>query len=188
MVVLSPPPAARRILAGYCRRLSCVSALFPGQKRKKDENPSQTIFRVPVNIVVVNATVTDKSGNPVTDLTAKDFKVYDDGKLQDIQTFALESYGPAQLEEAQTQPPSSALAAKEQDAERTRILSLVVDDLAMESVVNFPRMIEAVKQFVERDMSPQDQVRCFPDPAEYRCRSQTTNSISSTSSKSSLKE
>jgi VWFA-related protein len=139
--------------------LSCVLLYPQGKKGKKDEEPqSQTIFRVPVNIVVVNATVTDKSGNPVTDLTAKDFKVYDDGKLQDIQTFALESYGPAQLEEAQTQPPSSALAAKEQDAERTRILSLVVDDLAMESVVNFPRMIEAVKQFVERDMRPQDQV------------------------------
>jgi len=139
--------------------LSCVLLYPQGKKGKKDEEPqSQTIFRVPVNIVVLNATVTDKSGNPVTDLTAKDFKVYDDGKLQDIQTFALDYYGPAQLEEAQTQPPSSGLAAKEQDAERTRILSLVVDDLAMESVVNFPRMIEAVKQFVERDMRPQDQV------------------------------
>jgi hypothetical protein len=119
--------------------LSCA-LLYPLDKKgKSDEAPqSQTIFRVPVNIVVVNATVTDKSGNPVTDLTAKDFKVYDDGKLQDIHTFALESYGPSGFEEAETQKSPSKIAAREPEPSRPRILSLVVDDLAMESVGNFP--------------------------------------------------
>jgi len=46
-------------------------------------------FKAQANIVVLNATVTDKDGNPVTDLTAKDFKVYDDGKPQKIDTFCF---------------------------------------------------------------------------------------------------
>ncbi len=139
--------------------LSCAWLYPQGKKGKKDEEPqSQTVFRVPVNIVVVNATVTDNSGNPVTDLTAKDFKVYDDGILQDIQTFALEFYGPAGSEKVETQSIPSAIPAKERDAERSRILSIVMDDLAMESVENFSRMVEAIRQYVERDMGPRDQV------------------------------
>jgi len=136
------------------------SHLLPQDKKakKEAESKSQTIFRVPVNIVVVNATVTDKDGNPVTDLTSKDFKVYDDGKPQDIQTFALESYGPAELEDAKAPAVSPKDARTEPNAARPRIISIVIDDLTMESVVNFPRMIDAMKQYVKNDMGPRDQV------------------------------
>jgi len=144
---------------------SCAS-LFPKDK-KEAEPKNQTIFRIPVNIVVVNATVTDKDGNPVTDLTSKDFKVYDDGNLQEIQTFALESYGYDELEETTipvTQPSVSRAhspkrEAMERNAERPgRMISLVIDDLTMETVVSFPRMIEAMKQYVIKDMGLRDQV------------------------------
>jgi hypothetical protein len=43
---------------------------------------SQTTFKVRLELIVVNAAVTDKARNPVTDLAVKDFKVYEDGKLQ----------------------------------------------------------------------------------------------------------
>src|SRR2546430_2129344 len=63
------------------------------QKSSKDtQKPSSFTFKVPVDVVVVNATVTDKQGNSVKDLTVDDFKVYEDGKLLPIHTFALESY------------------------------------------------------------------------------------------------
>ena len=45
---------------------------------------------MPVEVVVVHATVTDKKGRPVKDLTVDDF--YEDGKIQRIQSFAVESY------------------------------------------------------------------------------------------------
>ena len=137
---------------------SAAFVLARGKQEKGKEPKSQTIFRVPVNIVVVNATVTDKDGNPVTDLTAKDFKVFDDGKLQEIQTFALESYGPAELPETTASDPSKKRTAAEVKTERPRIISIVIDDLTMESAVNFPRMIEAVRDYIEKDMGSRDQV------------------------------
>ena len=134
-----------------------AAPIFAGDKQEK-EPKSQTVFRVPVNIVVVNATVTDKDGNPVTDLSAKDFKVYDDGKLQDIQTFALEAYGPSAPAGIKESVIPAETADSKQNVPCRRIISIVLDDMTMESVVNFPRMIEAVKRYVERDMQPSDQV------------------------------
>jgi VWFA-related protein len=155
--------------------------LFPEGKKAKKEDPatSQTTFKVPVGIVVVNATVTDKSGNPVTNLTAKDFKIYEDGKLQEIQTFALESYGPAEAEKPEIQAASPEHTAKpkvkssdrtikernlpgrspdERNATRSRLISFVIDDLTLYSSADFPRLIEAAKDFVKNDMGPMDQV------------------------------
>jgi Ca-activated chloride channel homolog len=47
---------------------------------------AQTL-KVDVNLVNVFATVKDDRGNFVTDLTKKDFHVYDDDELQDVQVF-----------------------------------------------------------------------------------------------------
>ena len=67
----------------------------------KDDKSGTFTFKVPVDVVVVNAIVTDKQGNPVKDLKVDDFRVYEDGKLQPIHTFALESYKATQ-DSAQT--------------------------------------------------------------------------------------
>ncbi len=75
--------------------IPCCLIAVQDKKLGKDKT-SQPTFRVPVNVVVVNATVTDKERNPVTDLKEDDFKIYEDGKLQTINTFAQESYLPDQ--------------------------------------------------------------------------------------------
>ncbi len=129
--------------------------------RQEGDPKSQTIFRLPVDIVVVNATVTDKAGNPVTDLTASDFRVYDDGKPQPIQTFALETYGPEE-ETAEvgdrSSHPASKKTAGEQTAPRARLISIVIDDLTMKNAADFNYMMEGVKTFVQKDMSAGDMV------------------------------
>jgi VWFA-related protein len=45
------------------------------------------IFRTGTNIVRVDATVVDRNGNPVPDLTADDFEIREDGVLQAISSF-----------------------------------------------------------------------------------------------------
>src|SRR5690348_11453681 len=45
------------------------------------------VFRSGVDSVTVDALVTDKSGRPITDLTAADFEVRESGRLQTIQAF-----------------------------------------------------------------------------------------------------
>ncbi len=51
------------------------------------------VIKSETKLVVVDVVVTDKKGAYVHDLTAKDFRLWDDNKEQTIQSFALESAG-----------------------------------------------------------------------------------------------
>src|SRR5262249_10975899 len=50
--------------------------------------PAQPTFRSGIDLVTFSVTVTDRKGNLVTDLTAADFDVYEDGRKQAISSFA----------------------------------------------------------------------------------------------------
>ena len=49
----------------------------------------QPIFRTGINTVRVDVIVTDRQGNPVTDLKLEDFEILEDGKSQKPETFRL---------------------------------------------------------------------------------------------------
>jgi VWFA-related protein len=129
---------------------------LPCYAQKKE--PQQPEFKVPVDVIVVNATVTDKNGNPVPGLTVDDFKVYEDGKPQPIHTFALESYKATQSLEKDA-PKLNAEVGRGEASEPTqpRLFSIVIDDLSTERELYYP-ITEAVKKFVDEDLLPGDQV------------------------------
>src|SRR5438309_2981532 len=54
---------------------------------------TQPSFRVQVqrNMVLVRVVVRDSKGNPVGNLSQQDFRLFDDGKLQALTYFSLES-------------------------------------------------------------------------------------------------
>src|SRR5918996_1404416 len=60
----------------------------PSQAPPPSQTPPPT-FRLEVNYVEVDAIVTDAAGKPVSDLTAGDFEVLEDGKPQKISAFSL---------------------------------------------------------------------------------------------------
>jgi VWFA-related protein len=140
--------------------LLCFSILlFSGSKKTKTEPDPEgpATFKVQVNVVVVSASVTDKSGNPVTDLTADDFKIYDEDELQTIHTFSQESYSPPEEESiSQTEASKPKVMGKKET--RPRMISLLFDDLTMTEPSVFPRMIEQAKKFIKMDMGSMDQV------------------------------
>jgi VWFA-related protein len=81
-----------------CIRLSLLAgvmaALLPGflhaqQQADATGNPGATI-KVETKNVLVDTVVTDKKGNYIRDLTAKDFKVWEDGKEQAVVGFSRE--------------------------------------------------------------------------------------------------
>lgn len=88
--------------------LSAPAAAGAAQKRGSEpdvaagepESGPEFTIKVPVNVVPVSVTVTDKAGRPVTDLTAADFKLFEDGKRQRIQSFEIESGQPPVSSEA----------------------------------------------------------------------------------------
>jgi VWFA-related protein len=158
---------------------------FYASQQKKDvkEKPKILTFKVPVNVVMVKATITDKQGNPVTDLKQENFKIYEDGKLQEINTFAQESYIPdqkpendlenAKIPDKKSSPPSSPVISAPQShavlrSFKPRMISLVIDDLTAESIVNYPRMIEAIKEYVKNDVGPFDQVAILSGSAQLQ--------------------
>jgi len=58
----------------------------------------QPVFRSGIDLVNFSVTVTDKKGNLVTDLTAEDFEVYEDGRRQTVTYFAAGDAEPGRLE------------------------------------------------------------------------------------------
>ncbi len=67
-------------------------------------------FSTTANVVVVNVTVTGRDGKPVTTLTKDDFQLYEDGKLQQLQSCDLQKL------EARTLPPLAAPALRTRPA------------------------------------------------------------------------
>ena len=129
-----------------------------GNPKKEDKSETYT-FKVPVDVVVVNAVVTDKQGNPVKDLKVDEFKVYEDGHLEPIHTFALESYKATQSQASQG-PTGAVTTETEQDAgsSQLRMISLVVDDLATSGPESFAYAQEALKKLLAVGMDPGDLV------------------------------
>ncbi len=63
----------------------------PPQAKSQQQQDGQAFkFRTGVELVNVNATVTDQSGRFVSGLTQNDFRVYDDGQLQTVTHFSAE--------------------------------------------------------------------------------------------------
>ena len=151
------------------------SPAAPGKQETEpdsDKSSSAFTFRVPVNVVLVNVTVTDKAGRPVRDLTVEDFKLFEDGKRQRIQSFEVES---SQLE-AGTDPtgegtapttPGAQVAAQEAE-DRTRLISYFIDDLTARSPRYFFWVVSALQKFIAEEMGPQDQVGIFSASGRVR--------------------
>jgi len=61
-----------------------------GQQPPQAQAPPRPAFRGGVNVILVDVDVRDKSGRPLSGLKQSDFEVLEDGKAQDIVTFAFE--------------------------------------------------------------------------------------------------
>jgi hypothetical protein len=89
------------------------------------QSRAQTL-KVTTHLVVLNVVVTDKKGNPVTDLTKEDFKVFENEQLQAIATFEPAAQ-PATAEGEHASPAFIPPVAMQNGAQPTTIL--VLDEL-----------------------------------------------------------
>ena len=127
------------------------------------QTPQPPRFRVGVDAVRIDAVVTDRDGHTVADLTADDFQVRQDGKLQKV-TFAefmpvLAGPLPADVAPARSRAEAPIVSAptpvKREDVQRT--VAFVVDDLSF-SVESFRNTQRALHAFVDRELRPTDLV------------------------------
>ena len=127
------------------------------------ESPESLRIKVSVSEVRLDAVVLDKkTGNPVTDLTAADFEVFQNGKRQEILSsiyISDQSNADAKpsdsRQDARKIPPFPTVELKREDARR--IIIFAVDDISM-SFENGYHTKMALRNFVEKQMQPGDLV------------------------------
>jgi VWFA-related protein len=121
--------------------------------RSQQERNTLPVFRSAVNLVQVDAYVTDSQGNPVTGLTADDFEVREDGRSQSLAYLIpfnipidapSEASFPVELVEPDVQS---------NEPHEGRLYVIAVDELRPE---NGLRTRVFLRQFVDRHMGAND--------------------------------
>ena len=84
-----------RPIVRFATLLCLAGSTLPAQSSKnKAPADSGSVFRTETKLVLVDAVVTDKKGNYIRDLTAKDFRVWEDKAEQTIKSFSFEGSAP----------------------------------------------------------------------------------------------
>jgi VWFA-related protein len=125
----------------------------PAAQAPADQPP--LTFRVEVNYVEVDAVVTDAQGMPVTNLTKDDFELFEDGRRQEVSSFALVNIP---IERAERPLFSSApIEADVQSNESVegRIYLMVLDDLHTD-FTRTPRVKAAATRFIQNNFGTND--------------------------------
>jgi len=127
----------------------------PSNQAPANQGQPPVTFRVEVNYVEVDALVTDAQGNVVSDLTANDFELLEDGKPQKISTFSL-----VNLPVERAQRPLFASAPVEADVQTNeggegRIYLIVLDDQHTDPT-RAPRVKAAARRFIEQNFGIND--------------------------------
>src|ERR671927_216652 len=74
--------------------LGSILFVLAGPAFPQESKPAETKIRVQVNEVIIPVTVTDDKNRFVSDLDAKDFRIYDQGKEQKIRFFSRDRKQP----------------------------------------------------------------------------------------------
>jgi len=116
-------------------------------------------FRDEIELTVVNliVSVTDKDGEPITDLTADDFEVYQDGELKPISNFQIytEDVFEQYVELDPTAPPASEPPQTEASELEPRPVYLVmyVDQYNLKPL-DRNRVLKQIETFVRENVKP----------------------------------
>jgi VWFA-related protein len=115
--------------------------------------PQQPTFRVQVEAIELDASVTDARGNIVTDLTKDEFEILEDGKPQTISSFAL-----VNIPRVATERPLFAANAIEPDVQSNnqgegRLYVIALDQVTGAQILRTRRF---VRRFLEQYFAPND--------------------------------
>jgi VWFA-related protein len=138
------------------------------------------VIRVTVDLVQLDAVVTDSQGRRVTGLKPEDFRILEDGKPQKITHFSYVAGtaiagGPAPRKNPGRAPeaiPPPARALRPEEVRRTIVL--MADDLGL-SADEIPNVKKAMKSFVDGQMQAGDLVSIMTTSGGTGAMQQLTN-------------
>jgi len=154
-----------RPLSKFLAMLLQLALLSPGLPAQQ---PDYT-FRAETEIVLVNVTVRDKSGNFVRNLKPEDFKLLEDGKPQHVVSFDIEntdaipSLDVAQVKPLENAQPSGASTSANPKAHaslqyKDRRLIVLFFDLSAMQPDEIDHAATAAESYVDKQMAPADLV------------------------------
>jgi VWFA-related protein len=149
------------VLAGL---LEAVGAVRAGTDGPPVQEPSATkvpTFAAAVDVILVDAVVTDEQGRMARGLTVADFVVREDGEPQELTSFEAVDLAPVAVAEKQPPVPAAALRSSANDGgagePSRRVFLIVMDDagLGLESAAAARKV---ARQFLSEDTRPGDLV------------------------------
>jgi len=121
----------------------------------------EDVVRITTNLIQMDAVVTDKNGMLVTDLSADDFEVQENGEVQKITNFSFVPITPVPNNPVAPNPSDKnavLLPPIHLRAEQVRrTIALVIDDLSLSFQSTYYAR-RALKKFVDEQMQPGDLV------------------------------
>lgn len=176
-------------LKAFLALMLFVCMVFPALGQTQTQPPTQRpaaddkddVVKISTNLVQVDAVVTTKDGKHVTNLTADDFEIFEDGKRQTITSFAFISNipstsTPAPAATADTKKKMSPLVpyvpVKPNESRRT--VAFVVDDLGL-SAESMGQVRRQLRKFIAEQLQPNDLVAIIRTGGEMGALQQFTN-------------
>ncbi len=142
--------------------IAALAAAFSVTLRSSPQEPppqQPPTFRTRTDLIRVDATVLDRSGNPVTSLTAADFEVRDNGQPQEITSFKLvEATGLAPDDDVSLEIRHPGHAAAEAARDDVRVFLIFWDEYHINPFVSALRGREDLTHIVLNAFGPTDLV------------------------------
>ncbi len=147
----------RRAIAVAILAGAVLGAQTPPAAPRPAQQP-QTTFRTAIDAVTVDVIVTDKQGNPVTDLTAADFEIKENNKVQAIDTFKRVDLTSDRFDvDPAKAAPILSMESMEREAARddVRLVTIFLDDYHTRkgnSLATRDKIAKFVNELDPRDM------------------------------------
>lgn len=166
----------RKVLACYLSLFITLTTVAQTQQPQQPAPPpgdDEEVLRITTELVQVNAVVTDKNDQPVTDLKMSDFDIYDNGKRQDLQFMEFVSVDAGRRAEGtlaaaggggnavKVAPGVDTSVARELTAKDVkRVVAFVIDDVTILKE-DLARVRQMLTGFVDNKMRDGDLVAIF---------------------------
>jgi VWFA-related protein len=138
--------------------LVVVTALAPSGAAVQTPQGQPPIFRGGANVVRVDVTVTNRGGEPATDLTRDDFFLTEDGVPQTIDSFELVRVTGEPTDDRSLEIHTTSQAATEAARDDVRLFLIFWDEYHISEFIPATRGREMLTQFVRTAFGPTDLV------------------------------
>ncbi|HEX6160478.1 MAG TPA: VWA domain-containing protein [Thermoanaerobaculia bacterium] len=149
----------RSFIRNLTAALLVASLTVPAAAQREPESP-RLVENIDVRIINVDVVVTDRKGNPVPNLKASDFEIYENGVLKPISNFyeiqGTEARSVVEVPEQGVTATAKADVPPEISEKLKRRIIFYIDNLSL-APFNRNRVFTQMKDFVKNVMRPGDE-------------------------------